>query len=105
MRRETGVWLLATGLETTEASRSTRETQSCAAGNVRVWTVGALVSPACATEERVGPRKSPRAESDLAVGQDENMGRASSGLYLSRVRGRMLHAGDYGLKSLASLPN
>jgi hypothetical protein len=57
------------------------------------------------TEERVGPGGGRRAESNLAVGHDENLGGAGSGLGLSGVCDRLLHAGDRRLESLASLPN
>jgi putative transposase len=52
-----------------------------------------------------GRRGSSRAESNLAVGHDENLGGSYSGLGVPGVRDRLLHAGDRGLASLASLPN
>ena len=49
-------------------------------------------SSARTKEEREGPRGSRRAESDLADGHDENMGRASGGLGVPGERDRLLHA-------------
>ena len=81
------------------------ESQAGAAGDARTWVAGALSSSAGTTEERVGPRGSSRAESDLAIGHDEDLGGPGSGLGVSGVCDRLLHAGDRGLESLASLPD
>ena len=72
-------------------------------GDARTWVAGALASSARTKEERVGPRGSSRAESDLAVGHDQDLGGACRGLGLSGVRNRLLYAGDRGMESLASL--
>ena len=56
-------------------------------------------------QQGMGPGGSCQAESDLAVGHDQDLGRARGGLGLSGVRNRLLHAGDRGLESLAPLPN
>ena len=85
--------------------RAAGESQASVAGDARTWVAGALASSASTTEERVGPRGSSRAESDLAVGHDEDLGGAGGGLGLSGECDRLLHAGDRGLESLASLPN
>ncbi len=58
-----------------------------------------------AAKERMGSRGSRRAQSDLAVGHDENLGRPGHALGVSSERDRLLHAGDRGLESLEPLPN
>ena len=85
--------------------RPARESQKSTAGDARTWVAGALTSSARTTEERVGPRGSRRAESDLAVGHDEDLGGSGRGLGVPGVRDRLLHAGDRGMESLASLPD
>jgi hypothetical protein len=52
-----------------------------------------------------GSRGSRQAESDLAVGHDEDLGGSCSGLGIPGERDRLLHAGDRELESFASLPN
>jgi transposase InsO family protein len=44
------------------------------------WVAGSLASSARTKEERVGPRGSSRAKSDLAVGHDQDLVRPYSGL-------------------------
>ena len=63
---------------------------------------GALTSSARTQEKRVGPRGSRRAESDLAVGHDQDLGGPGRGLVVPGVRDRLLHAGNRGMESLAS---
>ena len=84
---------------------ASRESQASVTGDARAWAAGALASPARTTEERVGPRGSSRAESDLAVGHDEDLGRPCRRLGLSGERDRLLHTRDRGMESLASLPD
>ncbi len=83
--------------------RADRESQAGATGDARTWVAGALASSTRTKEERVGSRGSSRAELNLAVGHDEDLDR-SCGLGVSGVRDRLLHAGDCGMESLASLP-
>jgi hypothetical protein len=79
--------------------------QARAAGDARTWVASAPTSSARTAEERVGPRGSRRAESDLAVGHDQDLGGSGRGLGVPGVRDRLLHAGDRGLEFLASLPD
>src|SRR5580700_4227148 len=83
--------------------RSARESQAGVTGDARTWIAGALASSAGTTKERVGPRGSRRAESNLAVGHDEDLGGSWGGLGVPGVRDRLLHARDRGMESLASL--
>ncbi len=55
--------------------------------------------------ERVGPHGSCRANSNMAVGHNENLVRPGSGLGVSVGSDRLLHAGDRGLEALEPLPN
>jgi hypothetical protein len=80
-----------------------RESQASVTGDARAWIVGACASSARTTEERVGPGGSSRTKSDLAVGYDEGLGGASSGLGLPGERDRLLHAGDRCLAEGRSL--
>src|SRR6266852_1976845 len=85
--------------------RAARESQAGVTGDARTWVAGALASSARTTEERMGPRGSRRAESDLAIGHDEDLGGSGRGLGLSGERDRLLHTRDRGMESLPSLPN
>src|SRR5208337_182103 len=60
------------GVVAAAEERAARESQACATGDARTRVAGALTSSAGTKEERVGPRGSSRAESDLAVGHDED---------------------------------
>jgi hypothetical protein len=68
------------------------ESQTCPAGDERTWVAGALASSAGSQEERVGPCGSSRAEPDLAAGHDKDLGGTGSGLGVSGMRDRLLHA-------------
>jgi hypothetical protein len=57
------------------------------------------------SQEGVGPRGSQRAESNLAIGHDENLGGSGHGLGVPSECDRLLHAGDSRLESLTPLPN
>src|SRR5712691_1910406 len=103
MRRETGLRLSARCVVAAAEERAARESQARVTGDARTWVAGALAASASTKEERVGPCGSSRAESDLAVGHDEDLGRSCSGLGVPGVRDRLLYAGDRGLESLASL--
>src|SRR6266852_2625839 len=104
MRRKTGVRVSAGGLVALAEERSACESQACAAGDARTWVAGEVASSASTTKERVGPRGSRGAESDLAVGHDEDLGGSGSGLGLSGERDRLLHTGDRGVGLVSSLP-
>src|SRR2546427_11370989 len=103
MRRETGLRLSARCVVAAAEERAARESQAGVTGDARTWVAGALAASARTKEERVGPCGSRRAESDLAVGHDEDLGRSCSGLGVPGVRDRLLYAGDRGVESLASL--
>src|SRR5579863_2750727 len=105
VRGKTRVWISPRDLVAAKKRKPPGESQTCPAGDARTWVAGALPSSAGSQEERVGPCGGSRAESDLAVGHDEDLGGAGSGLGVSGVRDRLLHAGDRGLESLAPLPN
>src|SRR5690242_21810939 len=85
--------------------RCTRESQAGATRDAGAWVAGALAPTAGTTEERVGPCGNKRTKSDLAVGHDEDLGRLCRGMGLPGLRDRLLHPGNRGLESLASLPN
>jgi hypothetical protein len=82
--------------------KSSGESQTRAAGDARTRVAGALASFAGAPEERVGPRGSRRAQSNLAIRHDQSVGGPDGGLG-PRVRDRLLHARDRGLESLRFL--
>src|ERR1700730_8951864 len=103
LRRKTGVRLSPGGLVAATQQRPSGESKTRIAGDARMWVDGALAAPARTTEERVGTRGSSRAESDLAVGHDEDLGGSGSGLGVPGERDRLLYAGDRGMESLASL--
>src|ERR1700690_775575 len=74
-------------------------------GDAGAGVAGAPASSTSTTEERVGPRGSSRAESNLADGHDQDLGGASRWLGVPGVRDRLLQARDRGRQSLASLPD
>src|SRR3989475_5361783 len=85
--------------------RTAGESEACVAGDARTRVAGALAAASCSSPERVGPCGSQRPQPNLAVGHDEDLGGAGSGLGLFGERYRLLHAGDRGLESLPPLPN
>ena len=112
VRGKTRVWISPGDLVVAKKRKSPGESQTCPAGDARTWaagaltsSAGALTSSACSQEEGVEACGSRRAESDLAVGHDEDLGGSCSGLGLPGERDRLLHAGDRELESFASLPN
>jgi len=68
---EAGVRLSPGGVVAVEEERSASESQARIAGDARTRVAGALAAFARPAQERVGPRGSQRAESDLAIGHDE----------------------------------
>src|SRR5215470_1695479 len=105
MRREAGVRVSASGLVAAAKERAGGESQAGVTGDARTWVVGALAPSARPKEKRVGPRRSSRAESDLAVGHDQDLGGACRGLGVPGMRDRLLYARDRGLESFPSLPD
>ena len=103
MRRETGLRLSAGGVVALAEERPARESQAGVTGDARTWAAGALTSSARTKEERVGPRGSRRAEFDLAVGHDQDLGGSGRGLDVLGVRDRLLHTGDRGMQSLSRI--
>jgi hypothetical protein len=103
VRRKVGVWLASVGLVPAAEERAARESQAYVRGKVGTRVAGALASAARMTRERVGPCGSNRAESDLAVGHDENQGGSWCGLSVVGGLDRLLYTGDRRMESLASL--
>jgi hypothetical protein len=75
--------------------------EACAAGDAQMQVAGAFSAVSSATEELVGQR----AQSDLAVGRDQDLGGPCRGLGVNGVCDRLVHARDRGMESFASLPD
>jgi hypothetical protein len=69
---------------------------------MRKWVAGALAASSGVSSEGMGQCGSVCSQSDLAIGQGEDLRKVNGGLGLSGERGRLLHAGDCALESLAS---
>src|ERR1700689_5839831 len=100
MCREAGLRLPARGMVAATERRSVHERQKSVASDARTGTAGAFAGVASAAAKRLGPCGSRTAESDLAVGHDQNLGGSDGGLGLSCECDRLLHAGDRGLESV-----
>src|SRR3984885_16374619 len=105
MRRETGLWLPARGMVAATDERASGEPQAGVTGDAGTRVAGAFSSSASTTQKRVGPGGGSGTKSDLAIGHDEDLGRAGGGLGIPGVCHRLLHKGNRGMESVASLPD
>jgi hypothetical protein len=62
-----------------QRKRTARESQARVTSAARTWVAGTLASAAHTKEERVGPRGTQWAKSDLAVGHDQDLGTSCNG--------------------------
>jgi len=85
--------------------RAVHQPQARAARDAGAWAAGAAAAVASTATQRVRPRGSQRAESDLAVGHEQGVGRTGSGMGVSGERDRLLHATNHRMESFAALPS
>jgi hypothetical protein len=80
------VRLSASGVVALAKERTACESQAGVTGDAGTWVAGARASFARTKEKRVGPGGSSQAESNLADGNDQDLGECRSWLGLSGMR-------------------